>query len=173
MEANHAASDGIWMQDRQEGHGRATCVARRSARRSRCASAGSTASARRSTTTYFLQKYTPRRARSKWSKINVGKVEALIERGADAPGGPRRDRAREGRRPLGGRLRLAARTIEVPPDLQAELDRDPARGGVFAALNSQNRYAILYRLHDAKKPETRARRLAQFVEMLASGETLH
>ena len=63
--------------------------------------------------------------------------------------------------------------ISVPPDLQAELDKRPAAAANFAALNSTNRYAILYRLHDAKRPETRARRLAQFVEMLERGETLH
>ena len=65
------------------------------------------------------------------------------------------------------------RTIQVPPDLQAELDARPGRGGVLRALNSTNRYSILYRLHDAKKPETRARRLEKFVAMLKRGETLH
>ena len=63
-------------------------------------------------------------------------------------------------------------TIQVPPDLQAELDYDPTAAEFFASLNSQNRYSILYRLHDAKKPETRARRLAEFVEKLKRGEKL-
>ena len=65
------------------------------------------------------------------------------------------------------------KNMEIPPDLQAELDRDPVVAANFAALSSQNRYAILFRLHDAKRAETRARRLEQFVEMLRRGETLH
>ena len=64
------------------------------------------------------------------------------------------------------------RNMQVPPDLQAELDEDPAAAAFFASLDSQNRYAILYRLHDAKRPETRARRLAQFVDALKRGEKL-
>jgi uncharacterized protein YdeI (YjbR/CyaY-like superfamily) len=64
-----------------------------------------------------------------------------------------------------------ARTITVPDDLQRELDADPAAAAAFATLSSQNRYAILYRLGDAKKPETRARRLAKFMAMLRAGET--
>jgi uncharacterized protein YdeI (YjbR/CyaY-like superfamily) len=64
-------------------------------------------------------------------------------------------------------------TSTVPPDLQAELDARPAAAEFFAGLNSTNRYSILYRLHDAKRPETRARRLEQFVAMLERGETLY
>ena len=63
--------------------------------------------------------------------------------------------------------------IQVPPDLQAELDARPAAAEFFESLNSTNRYSILYRLHDAKRPETRARRLEQFVAMLERGETLY
>jgi uncharacterized protein YdeI (YjbR/CyaY-like superfamily) len=65
------------------------------------------------------------------------------------------------------------RTATVPDDLQEALDANPAAREFFATLNSQNRYAVLYRVGDAKKPETRARRIAQFVEMLARGEKLH
>ena len=63
--------------------------------------------------------------------------------------------------------------MQVPPDLQAELDSDPKAAAFFASLDSVNRYAILYRLHDAKRPETRARRLAQYVDALKRGEKLH
>ena len=63
--------------------------------------------------------------------------------------------------------------MQVPPELQAALDASPAAAEAFAALNKTNRYSILYRLHDAKKPETRARRLEQFVAMLERGETLY
>jgi uncharacterized protein YdeI (YjbR/CyaY-like superfamily) len=61
----------------------------------------------------------------------------------------------------------------VPDDLQRKLDARPQAKAFFAELNSQNRYAIIYRLQDAKKPETRARRLAKFVAMLEAGETIH
>jgi len=63
--------------------------------------------------------------------------------------------------------------MQVPPDLQAELDARPDAAAFFETLNSTNRYSILYRLHDAKRPETRARRLEQFVAMLERGETLY
>jgi uncharacterized protein YdeI (YjbR/CyaY-like superfamily) len=63
--------------------------------------------------------------------------------------------------------------IEVPEDLRAALEANPEAGRFFATLTGSNRYAVLYRLHDAKRPETRAKRLAQFVQMLAEGKTLH
>jgi uncharacterized protein YdeI (YjbR/CyaY-like superfamily) len=122
--------------------------------------------------TYFLQMYTPRRARSRWSKINVAKVEALIASGEMRPAGL----AEIERAKADGRWDAAydsPRNMQVPPDLQAELDSDPAAAAFFASLDSVNRYAILYRLHDAKRPETRARRLAQYVEALKRGEKLH
>jgi uncharacterized protein YdeI (YjbR/CyaY-like superfamily) len=121
---------------------------------------------------YFLQKYTPRRARSKWSKINVGKVAELTAAGRMRPAGQAEiDRAK-----ADGRWDAAyasQKNIEVPPDLQEALDADPVAAEAFAALNSQIRYAILFRLHVAKRAETRARRLEQFMEMLRRGETLH
>jgi uncharacterized protein YdeI (YjbR/CyaY-like superfamily) len=67
----------------------------------------------------------------------------------------------------------SVRAMEVPADLQRELDARPQAAAFFATLNSQNRYSILYRLHDAKRPETRARRLEKFVAMLEAGETLY
>jgi uncharacterized protein YdeI (YjbR/CyaY-like superfamily) len=122
--------------------------------------------------TWFLQKFTPRRARSRWSRINRDKASALIESGRMRPAGLREvERAK-----ADGRWDAAyesQRSIEVPDDLRRELDADPAAREFFEGLDSQNRYAILYRLHDAKRPETRARRLAQFVEMLKEGRKLH
>ena len=115
---------------REEGHGsrQRSSTPKRSTLLS--ASAGSTASARRSTTTYYLQRYTPRRARSKWSKINVGKVEALIAERRDAPRRPRRDRAREGRRPLGRRLRVARDDRGPARPAGRARPRPGARGGL-------------------------------------------
>jgi uncharacterized protein YdeI (YjbR/CyaY-like superfamily) len=121
---------------------------------------------------YFLQKFSPRTKRSNWSRINVDKATALIESGRMRPPGL----AEVERAQADGRWAAAyegQKKMEVPADLQAELDARPAAAEFFAQLGSQNRYAILYRLHDAKRPETRARRLEKFVGMLERGETLH
>ena len=121
---------------------------------------------------FFIQRFTPRRARSRWSKINRDKAEQLIAEGRMTPAGMREvERAK-----ADGRWDAAyesQRNITVPEDLQRELDQDPKAREFFESLNSQNRYAILYRLHDAKKPETRERRLTQFVAMLKEGKKLH
>jgi uncharacterized protein YdeI (YjbR/CyaY-like superfamily) len=121
---------------------------------------------------HFLQRFTPRTPRSRWSKINRAKAEALIAAGRMRPAGFREVR----RAKADGRWDAAyegQRTMQVPDDLRRELDARPAAASFFASLDSRNRYAILYRLHDAKKPETRARRLETFVAMLEAGETLH
>jgi uncharacterized protein YdeI (YjbR/CyaY-like superfamily) len=119
---------------------------------------------------YFLQRYTPRRKRSKWSQVNRDTAERLIEEGRMRPPGL----AEVERAKADGRWVAAyasPKRIGVPEDLQKELDARPRAKAMFDKLTSQNRYAILYRLEDAKKPETRARRLAQFVDMLDAGET--
>jgi uncharacterized protein YdeI (YjbR/CyaY-like superfamily) len=121
---------------------------------------------------WFLQRFTPRRRGSKWSRINRDKVEALIAAGRVRPAGIRE--CEEAR--ADGRLDDAYEPpskISVPPDLQRELDANPAAAHFFETLDSQNRYAVLYRIHDAKLPETRARRIAQYIEMLADGRKLH
>jgi uncharacterized protein YdeI (YjbR/CyaY-like superfamily) len=121
---------------------------------------------------WFLQRFTPRRTRSRWSKINCNAATRLIETGAMKAAGLREvERAK-----ADGRWEAAyegQRVAAVPDDLERALSaNDPARDA-FAKLDSQNRYAILYRIQDAKRPETRARRISQFVEMLARGEKLH
>jgi uncharacterized protein YdeI (YjbR/CyaY-like superfamily) len=121
---------------------------------------------------FFLQRFGPRRARSRWSKINREKAEALIAQGRMRPAGL----AEVERAKADGRWDAAyagQRAMGVPEDLQRELDARPQAAAFFAGLSSQNRYAILYRLHDAKRPETRARRLAKFVAMLEAGETIY
>ena len=121
---------------------------------------------------YFLQRFTPRRARSVWSKINVGKAAALIEAGRmQAPGYAQIEAAK-----ADGRWAQAydgARTSAVPEDLSAALEAEPRAKAFFATINAANRYAVLWRIQTAEKPETRARRIAQLVEMLARGETIH
>jgi uncharacterized protein YdeI (YjbR/CyaY-like superfamily) len=121
---------------------------------------------------YFLQRFCPRGARSKWSKINRAKATRMIESGEMKPAGMREVELAQ----ADGRWEAAYdshRTATVPDDLQEALDANPAAREFFATLNSQNRYSVLYRVQDAKKPETRARRIAKFVDMLARGETLY
>jgi uncharacterized protein YdeI (YjbR/CyaY-like superfamily) len=121
---------------------------------------------------YYLQRYTPRTRRSKWSQINRDRATALIESGAMKPAGLRQVEAAK----ADGRWDAAyagPRTATVPDDLRRALDANPAAAEFFATLDSQNRYAILHRTQDAKKPETRARRIDKFVDMLARGEKIH
>jgi uncharacterized protein YdeI (YjbR/CyaY-like superfamily) len=121
---------------------------------------------------WYRQRWTPRRARSVWSKINRAAAEAMIERGEMKPAGLREvERAK-----ADGRWERAydsPKTAEVPDDLRAALDADAAAAEFFAGLDSINRYAILHRIQGAKKPETRARRIEQFVAMCSRGETVH
>jgi uncharacterized protein YdeI (YjbR/CyaY-like superfamily) len=121
---------------------------------------------------FWRQKFTPRSARSGWSKINREKAEALIENGLMQPAGLSEvERAR-----ADGRWQAAydsASTATVPDDLQQALDANPGANAFFATLDRQNRYAILYRVQTAKKAETRARRISDYVEMLARQEKLH
>lgn len=121
---------------------------------------------------HFLQRFTPRRPRGRWSKINREKAEALIESGAMRPTGLAEVEAAR----ADGRWDAAyegARTAQVPADLRRELDANPAAREFFAGLDGANRYAILYRLNEAKKPETRESRLRKFVAMLERGEKIH
>jgi uncharacterized protein YdeI (YjbR/CyaY-like superfamily) len=121
---------------------------------------------------YWLQKFTPRRPKSIWSKINTKKAEKLIASGEMKPAGlkaielakqdGRWDKAYEGQKDM-----------VVPKDFQAELNKNSKAKTFFSKLNSVNRYAILFRIHNAKKAETRARRIHQFIEMLEKGEKLY
>ena len=121
---------------------------------------------------HFLQRFTPRRARSIWSKINVDKVAALIEAGRmQAPGYAQIEAAKADGR--WGQAYDGARTSAVPEDLLAALEAEPRAKAFFATINAANRYAVLWRIQTAVKPETRAKRISQLVEMLARGETIH
>ena len=119
--------------------------------------------------TQYVQKFTPRRARSRWSKINRDRAMALIEQGRMQPAGLREvERAK-----ADGRWEAAydsPSTMVVPDDLREALRGNEKADAVFASLDGRNRYAILYQVHDAKRPETRARRIAKFVAMLSEGK---
>ena len=121
---------------------------------------------------FWLQRFTPRQPGSKWSKINREKAERLIaEVRMMAPGLRQVEAAR-----ADGRWDAAydgQATAAVPPDLARALDLSPAARDFFATLSGVNRYAILYRIQDAKRPETRARRIEKFVAMLAEHKTIH
>lgn len=121
---------------------------------------------------YWLQRFTPRTARSIWSKINKAKAEALMSAGRMRPAGLREiNRAKQD-----GRWDAAyssASTSTVPDDLQEALDRNPKAKRFFATLDSQNRYAILFRIQNVKKAETRARKISRFIDMLSKGEKIH
>ncbi|WP_373308117.1 YdeI/OmpD-associated family protein [Streptomyces humidus] len=121
---------------------------------------------------YWLQRFTPRRPGSKWSQVNRTKAAELISSGRMRPAGLREvDKAK-----ADGRWEAAYASqskATVPDDLQAALDEAPAARDFFATLDSRNRFAILHRVGDAKKPETRAARIEKFVAMLAQGKKLH
>jgi uncharacterized protein YdeI (YjbR/CyaY-like superfamily) len=122
--------------------------------------------------TYVLQRLTPRGKRSKWSKLNRERVARLIESGRMRPTGL----AEVERAKADGRWDAAydsPSSASVPDDLAKALAKSKKAKAFFESLSGANRYAILHRLHDAKKPETRARRLEKFVAMLKNGETLH
>jgi uncharacterized protein YdeI (YjbR/CyaY-like superfamily) len=121
---------------------------------------------------FCLQRFTPRTRRSKWSKINREAAERLIEAGRMEPAGLAAVEAAK----ADGRWEAAyasPREMTVPDDFVAKLNERPAAERFFRDLSAQNRYAILYRIHDAKRPETRARRIEKFLGMLERGEPFH
>lgn len=120
----------------------------------------------------YRQRFTPRRARSRWSQINRAAVERLHAEGLLAAAGIREMEVAK----RDGRWEAAygsPGTMAVPPDLEAALAKHPRARRAFDGLSGRNRYAILFRLHDAKRADTRQRRLQQFVEMLEAGRTIH
>ena len=171
LEENHDASDGLWLKIAKKGTGERSVTYGEALELALCF--GWIDSQKRGfDETHFLQRFTPRRPRGRWSKINREKAEALIAAGRMRPAGLAEVEAAKG----DGRWEAAyegQRTAKVPPDLQRELDANPAAREFFAGLDSANRYAILYRLDEAKKPETRERRLRKFIAMLERGEEVH
>jgi uncharacterized protein YdeI (YjbR/CyaY-like superfamily) len=123
-------------------------------------------------TDFWLTRFTPRKKASKWSQNNCKRALALIEAGRMRPAGLAEVEAAK----ADGRWDAAyppQSKAEVPADLAAALAVNPAAERFFASLTGANRFAVLYRIADAKKPETRAARIAKFVEMLARGETIY
>lgn len=171
LQDNHASSDGIWIEIAKKASGIESVVYPEVLDSALCF--GWIDGRREALDELrFLQRFTPRRARSRWSQINREKAERLITQDRMRPAGL----AEVKRAKADGRWEAAyagQASSSVPEDLQRELDARPAAKAFFAQLSSQNRYAITYRLQDAKRPQTRAQRLAKFVAMLEAGETIH
>jgi uncharacterized protein YdeI (YjbR/CyaY-like superfamily) len=171
LDENHTKSKGFWLKVAKKGSGERSVTYAGALELALCF--GWIDSQKRGyDEKFFLQRFTPRRPRGRWSRINRDKAEALLSSGSVRAAGlaeietakadGRWDAAYEG-----------ASRAKVPDDLQRELDANEAAREFFATLDSNNRYAILYRLDEAKKPETRARRLRKFVAMLERGEKIH
>jgi len=171
LDDNHAAAPGVWLKIAKKGSGGESVTYAEALELALCF--GWIDSQKRGfDERHFLQRFTPRRPRGKWSRINREKAEGLIAAEAMRPTGLAEVEAAK----ADGRWEAAyagQRTAVVPADLQRELDGNEAAREFFATLDSANRYAILYRLEEAKKPETRARRLRKFVGMLERGEKIH
>lgn len=121
---------------------------------------------------YFLQRFTPRRPKSNWSKINCEKVEKLIADGKMKPAGMKAVELAK----ADGRWEaayLSQNRLDIPADFQAALDANPKAKAFFAVIDSANRYSMLARIVTAKKQETRERNIAKFTEMLAQGKTIY
>ena len=168
---HHAVSSGVWLRMAKKSSGIASVDYAQALEEALCY--GWIDGQRKSQDEqYFLQRFTPRRARSIWSQINREKALKLIDAGRMQPAGLAEvERARaDGRWDA---AYAAQSKSTVPDDLQAALDADRQAKAFFAALDSRNRFAVLFRVQSAKKPETRARRIAQFVQMLGRGEKLY
>jgi uncharacterized protein YdeI (YjbR/CyaY-like superfamily) len=171
LEKNQTRAEGLWLRIAKKGSGKESVSYAEAVETALCHGWIDGQKLPESETAW-LQRFTPRRPRSPWSRINRDKALDLIARGEMKPGG----HAEVERAKLDGRWESAydpSSTAEVPADLQQELVRRPRAAEFFNALNRTNRYAILWRIQTAKKPETRAKRLHTIVEMLEKGEKFH
>lgn len=171
LEENHAEAKGIWLK-----------IAKKEARTSSVSYAEALDSAlcygwidgqkAAFDDKHWLQKFTPRTAKSIWSKVNCSKAEALIAEGRMQPAGLRQVELAKS----DGRWERAYESqskITIPDDFQSELDKNPKAQDFFSTLDSANRYAFLYRVQAAKKPETRSAKIQKFIEMLNQQQKLH
>ncbi|MBC7663889.1 MAG: YdeI/OmpD-associated family protein [Caulobacter sp.] len=171
LKKHHAASDGLWLQIAKKGADEPGVTYPEAVEIALCWG-WIDGQKKGLDDQHFLQRFTPRRARSIWSKINVAKVATLIEAGRMQPPGQAQIDAAQ----ADGRWEQAydgARTATMPDDLQAALDANAAAKAFFATLNATNRYAVTWRVQTAVKPEARARRIVQLVDMLVRGEAIH
>ena len=172
LRANHAKSNGEWLVLARKGTTSPTSLTYDEALEEALCYGWIDGQARSRDATTRLQRWTPRRKRSNWSKRNTGIAEWLVKEGRMQPAGvAEMERAKADGRWAAAYAGPAA--VTVPDDLVAALAKRPKAKAMFEILTSQNRYAVLYRIQDAKQPATRVRRIEQFVEMLARGETVY
>jgi uncharacterized protein YdeI (YjbR/CyaY-like superfamily) len=169
---HHDESTGVWLRLAKKGTAEPTSLTYDEALEEALCHGWIDGQVRRLDERTFRQRFTPRRARSAWSKRNVGIVERLASEGRIKPAGAAAiERAKSDGRWEAAYAGQAA--IEVPADLASALSLEPAAQAMFEILTSQNRYSVLLRIDNAKRADTRARRIEQFVAMLARGETPH
>jgi uncharacterized protein YdeI (YjbR/CyaY-like superfamily) len=169
---NHASQAEVWLVLAKKGTVEPTSLSYDQALEEALCHGWIDGQARRRDETTYRQRFTPRRKRSSWSKRNVGIVTRLISEGRMHPAGVAEVERAKG----DGRWDAAyagQASIETPPELARALDSEPRARAMFEILTKQNRFAILYRIESAKRPETRARHIEQFVAMLARGETIY
>ncbi len=171
LEAEHASSPGVWLKIAKKGRGSAT-VSYADALTAALCFGWIDGQKGRLDDDYWLQRFTPRKPGSRWSRVNTDKAAELIAAGRMRPAGL----AEVERAKADGRWAAAYEsqaTMAVPDDLAAELARNEPAREFFETLNSVNRYAVLYRITSAQRPETRARRIAKYVAMLAEHKKIY
>ncbi|MBO7742653.1 YdeI/OmpD-associated family protein [Paenibacillus sp. MWE-103] len=168
---HHATSSGFWLLIAKKGSGEASVTYGEALEAALCYGWIDSQKEKRDAS-HWIQRFTPRGPRSIWSKVNKEKAERLIEEDRMKPAGLRAIEAAK----RGGewdKAYASQSSAEVPADFAEALAGSPKAKAFFDALDRQNRYAMTFRIHGAKKPENRAKRIAQFVEMLEKGEKIY
>lgn len=171
LEAHHADAPGVWLVLTKKG-GTVTTLGYEQAVRQALCFGWIDGQGRSRDADTSLQRFTPRRARSRWSALNVTRVGELEQAGLMTPAG----RAQVDAAKADGRWEAAyagPAKAEVPADLAEAIAANPDAQAMFDVLTSANRFALIYRVTNAKRAETRARNIAKYVDMLARGETIH
>ena len=171
-EHHHDDAGGVWLVLAKKGTAAPTTLTYDEALEEALAHGWIDGQVRRGDARTYRQRFTPRRPRSVWSKRNVAIVERLLAEGRMHPAGV----AEVTRAQADGRWETAyagPASAEVPDDFAAALGAEPAAREMFAILTSRNRYSVLHRIRTAKRPDTRRRRIEQFVAMLGRGETIY
>jgi uncharacterized protein YdeI (YjbR/CyaY-like superfamily) len=170
LERNHSRVDGIWLKFAKKGAPMPTVNYQEAIEEALCFG-WIDGQVRRFDEHFYLQRFTPRRSRSKWSQINREKANRLIERGRMHAAGLAQIEAAQ----ADGRWDAAypaQSQATVPDDFQSALDANPAAKEFFETLTGSTRYAFLYRLHDVRDPARRAKRIADYVKRLSARRTL-
>ena len=170
LEANHPSLDGVWLKFAKKGSPKRTVTYPEAIEEALCFG-WIDGQARGFDDHFYLQRFTPRRPKSKWSQINREKATRLLAEGRVRPPGLAQIEAAK----ADGRWEAAypaQSAATVPDDLQQALDRNPRAKEFFETLTGSARYAFLYRLHNVTKPESRAKRIAGYIELLGEGKTL-